>query len=151
MRPARTLTGGGQVIDPMADFPGYALRRASAAAMAQLAKRLAALSLRPAEASVLLVIHSNPGITQSEIGKLLAIARANMTPLVARLHRRRLLGRARIDGRSQGLRLTESGLALVQHVRKTVEAYETALLEQVPAAHRTGFVAGVRALWSSLS
>jgi DNA-binding MarR family transcriptional regulator len=139
------------VIDPMARFPGYALRRASAGAMAKLAKDLAVLALRPTEASVLMVVEANPGITQSEIGKLLDIASANMAPLASRLHKRHLMVRARIDGRSHGLRLTESGMAVARRIEKILAAYEADLLERIPAAHRAGFIAGVRALWSTLS
>jgi len=57
----------------------------------------------------------------------------------------------RIDGRSHGLRLTDSGMAFVRRIEKIVSAYEADLLERIPAAHRAGFVAGVRALWSALS
>ena len=139
------------MVDPMARFPGYALRRASAGAMVKLAKDLAVLAVRPTEAAVLMVVEANPGITQSEIGKLLDIARANMAPLASRLHKRHLLARVRIDGRSHGLRLTDSGMAFVRRIEKIVTAYEADLLERIPAAHRAGFVAGVRALWSALS
>jgi DNA-binding MarR family transcriptional regulator len=139
------------VIDPMARFPGYALRRASAGAMAKLAKDLEALALRPTEATVLMVVEANPGVTQSEIGKLLDIARANMAPLASRLHKRHLMARARIDGRSHGLRLTEAGVTLVRRIEKIVAAHEADLLECIPAGHRAGFVAGVRALWSAWS
>ena len=81
------------VIDPLKDYPGYALRRASAASMARLAQRLEPLGLRPAEATVLMVIGANPGITQSEVGRLLEIASANMAPLTSRLGRRGLIVR----------------------------------------------------------
>jgi DNA-binding MarR family transcriptional regulator len=131
----------------MVRFPGYLLRRASAAAMAKLTADLAVLSVRPTEASVLLVVDANPGITQSEIGKLLDIARANMAPLASRLHKRHLMARARIDGRSQGLRLTEAGRGLVSRIEKIVTAYEAELLQRIPSGHRAGFIAGLRALW----
>ena len=66
----------------MSGYPGYLLRRASGVAMGRLGAELARLSLRPTEATVLLVIDANQKATQSEIGKLLDIARANMAPLV---------------------------------------------------------------------
>jgi DNA-binding MarR family transcriptional regulator len=65
-------------IDPLKNYPGYSLRRASAGNMAKLARRFAAIDLRPTEATVLMVIDSNPSISQSEIGKMLDIARANI-------------------------------------------------------------------------
>ena len=50
----------------------------------------------PVEASILFVIGSQPGITQSDIGKVLGILRANMTPLVAALITQGLVERAAI-------------------------------------------------------
>src|SRR5579863_3598390 len=105
-------------VDPLKSFPGYALRRASAASMATLTRELAPVKLRPSEATVLLVIESNPEITQAEIGQALDIAGANMAPLVGRLAERDLIERRPVDGRSQGLRLTESGRSLLQRVKR---------------------------------
>ncbi|HKX55834.1 MAG TPA: helix-turn-helix domain-containing protein, partial [Xanthomonadales bacterium] len=92
--------------DPLENYPGYSLRRASAAAMARLARRFAKLDLRPTDASVLMVIDANPNITQSEISRMLDIASANMAPLVSRLADRGLVERLPVDGRSHGLALT---------------------------------------------
>jgi DNA-binding MarR family transcriptional regulator len=69
----------------MSDYPGYLLRRASAMAMARLAKHLKTLHLNPTDATVLSVIDANPNAKQSEIGRMLDIARANMAPLISRL------------------------------------------------------------------
>lgn len=136
------------MIDPLQDYPGYALRRASATAMAGLAKRLDLFSLRSTEATVLMVIEANPGITQSEIGRLLDIASANMAPLASRLQDRDLIVRVRVDGRSQGLSLSAPGRRLVQRVHKTVADYEKELLEKIPAAQRSPFLAALRAIWA---
>jgi DNA-binding MarR family transcriptional regulator len=136
------------MIDPLQDYPGYALRRASAVATTGLSKRLEAFSLRSAEATVLLVIEANPGITQSEIGRLLDIATANMTPLASRLHERDLIVRVRVDGRSQGLSLSGPGRRLTQRVRRTVVDYEKELLQRIPVAQRAVFLAALRAIWA---
>lgn len=134
------------VTDPLKSLPGYALRRVSAAFMARLAARLAALDLRPAEATVLLVIGANPGVTQSDVGRLLDIVSANMTPLTARLVNRDLIAREPVDGRSQGLRLSDSGRRLMQKARKIMEELESELLERIPAAQRAGFIGALMAL-----
>src|SRR5882762_7651694 len=105
-------------VDPLRDFPGYALRRASVATMQTLARRLTELDLRPTETSVLLVIESNPNITQSEIGRMLDIAGANMAPLISRLEKRELVQRQPVDGRSHGLALTSRGRALNVRAKK---------------------------------
>lgn len=134
------------VSDPLKGFPGYALRRVSAAFMAELASRMAVLDLRPAEATVLLVIGANPGVTQSEIGRALDIVSANMTPLTARLASRDLIDREPVDGRSHGLTLSESGQRLVQKARKIMEELEGELLERIPAAQRAAFLSALTAL-----
>jgi DNA-binding MarR family transcriptional regulator len=134
-------------IDPLEGYPGYALRRASAASMARLARRFAALDLRAAEATVLMVIDANPNIRQSEIGRMLDIASANMAPLVSRLADRELIERQPVDGRSHGLALTGMGRKVAAKVKKTVIAHEAELLEKIPAAQRKPFLAALRTLW----
>ncbi len=136
------------MIDPLMGYPGYLLRRASAAAMADLAGRLELLNLRPSEATVLQIIDANPGATQSDIGRLLDIASANMTPLASRLEDRNLIEREAVDGRSHRLALTAAGRALTARVKKAVAAHEAALLNRIPAAHRSAFLKGLRAIWS---
>lgn len=136
------------IVDPLKDLPGYALRRASAAVMAKLAERLTALDLRPSEASVLLIIDSNPGVTQSQIGRLLDIARANMAPLTARLAARELIVRESAGGRSHGLTLSASGRRLTQKARKIVAGLEAELMERIPAAQRTAFLRTLKALFT---
>lgn len=126
--------------DPLKDLPGYALRRVSAAIMGQLAARLSRLDLRPTEATVLLVISANPGVIQSEVGRLLGIASANMAPLVARLTDRELIVREAVDGRSQGLTLSDTGRRITQKARGIVDDLESDLLARIPAAERAVFL-----------
>jgi len=134
-------------VDPLKDLPGYALRRASSATMQKLTRDLAPLDLRPSEASVLLVIEANPNITQSEAGRMLDIAGANMAPLISRLDRRELLARQPVDGRSHGLELTAAGRALCTRAKKIMSAHEERLMRKIPASQRADFVAALQALW----
>src|SRR5690348_2631489 len=136
------------ILDPLKDLPGYALRRASAAVMARLAERLATLDLRPSEASVLLVIDANPGATQSDIGRLLDIARANMAPLTARLAARDLIVRESAGGRAHGLTLSDSGRRLTRKAQRIVAALEAELLARIPAAQRAAFLRNLKALFT---
>lgn len=132
--------------NPLNAFSGYHLRRASSACMAELAHELEPMSLRPAQASVLLLIDANPDVRQGAVGRLLGIASANMTPLVSRLEERALLRRHRIDGRSHGLRLSKAGHALAARVKKAVLAHEQSILKRVPAAQHTAFLAALKSL-----
>src|SRR6478752_6541593 len=119
--------------DPLPNFPGYALRRAANATAAELAHRLGDLGLRQSDVSVLMLIAANPGVTASAIGRQLDIQRANMVPLLKRLEG--LIDRVPIDGKSQGLELTEAGQQRLGEARAVVEAFEGALLARVPAEH----------------
>ena len=134
------------MIDPLTNYPGYLLRRASAIAMGNLASRLKTLDLSPTEATVLNVIDANPNANQSDIGRLLDIARANMAPLVSRLAGRDLIERQPVDKRSHGLVLTRSGRTLMAKTKKIFAEHETALLSRIPEAQREAFFSGVRAL-----
>ena len=136
------------IVDPLKDLPGYVLRRASALVMAKLAKRLSALDLRPSEASMLLIVDANPGVTQSQIGRLLDIARANMAPLTARLAARALIVRQSAGGRSHGLALSASGRRLAGKARMIVAGLEAELMEHIPAAQRAAFLRTLKALFT---
>jgi DNA-binding MarR family transcriptional regulator len=114
------------IIDPLADYPGYLLRRVSVASMNGLARRLKALQLRPAE-----------------------VAAPNMVPLIARLAGRGLIVRQAVDGRSHGLHLTEEGLTVARKAKKVMLTHEKALLARIPAVQRSAFLAALRALWST--
>lgn len=135
------------MVDPMKENIGYLLRRASTVAMVELAKRLKALDLRPTEATVLLSIDANPNATPSELGRLLAIASANMAPLIARLEVRKLIEREPMDGRSHALSLTPDGLEIIKQIQRIVTEHETDLLDNIPVSARKAILTGLRAIW----
>ena len=133
-------------VDPLRSLPGYALVRASSIAVAQLKQMMTVIALRPVDASVLLVIQANPGITQSSIGRLLDIARPNMVTLTAGLLKRGLVVRSDLDGRSHGIVLTPAGQSLAQRAFRIMKEHEVLLMAQVPAAHRRGLLSSLQAL-----
>jgi DNA-binding MarR family transcriptional regulator len=137
-----------RVPDPLVGLAGYLLRRAAAAAVAELNQRLAGLGLRHADVAMLMLIEASPGITQSEAGRVLDIQRANMVPFVARLEDLGLLERRQVDRRSQALDLTRRGRMLLARARRVVSAHETALLGRVPERLRPMVLPVLRALWS---
>jgi DNA-binding MarR family transcriptional regulator len=135
------------MIDPLKSLPGYVLRRASSKVAAELGAQLAPIRLRSAQVSVLLLIEANPGITQSELGRILDIQRANMTPLVGRLSARGLVERQKVDGRSQGLVLTGEGVTLTSEARAAIIAFEDSLALRIPAKLRPHLLPVLSALW----
>ena len=134
--------------DPLAKLCGYLLQRASAAALADLNRRLAPLGLRHAGVAMLMLIEARPGITQSQAGRILDIQRANMVPFVVRLETLGVIRRKRVDGRSQALGLTSRGRVLLERARRVVQAHEGTLLGRVPEELRPVVLPVLMALWS---
>ena len=133
--------------DPLAQLPGYALRRAAQAMMAELGQRLAPLDLRISDASVLLLVAGRRDMTSSEIGKALDIQRANMVPLLGRLTDAGLITRRPLDGKSHSLHLTDAGEVKLAEARRVIEQFESWLIARIPPAHRDHLKPALDALW----
>ena len=133
--------------DPLVSLPGYALRRAANATAVELSARLAPLGLRQSDVSLLILVEANPGTTSSALGRQLDIQRANMVPILKRLEDAGLIARAPIVGKSQGLGLTDTGVAKLAEGREVIEAFERELLERVPAEHRVHLLPALNAIW----
>lgn len=134
--------------NPLTLLPGYALRRAATAMMAELADRLAPHSLKIADASLLLLVGDRLDVTSSELGRLLDIQRANMVPLLNRLERSGLIGREPLDRKSMAIRLTATGLTQWGVVQKLTAQFERDLLARIPAEHRAHLLPALQSLWS---
>lgn len=114
---------------------------------AKLASRLDRHDIRIVDATTLILIAEQPGATSSSIGRVLDIQRANMVPLLKRLEDNGYIERAPIDGKSQGISITEAGQAKLESILETVHSFEAELLERVPAEHRDHLLPALDALW----
>ncbi|MFM5908842.1 MAG: MarR family winged helix-turn-helix transcriptional regulator [Novosphingobium sp.] len=132
--------------DPLSNLPGYLLRRAANAMMAELHARLSELDLRISDASVLMLVADRSDMTSSELGKMLDIQRANMVPLLNRLETAGLITRQPIDRKSQAIVLTDQGTAQLARVRSLTDTFENDLMQRIPARHRTHFVPALQSL-----
>jgi DNA-binding MarR family transcriptional regulator len=135
--------------NPLAPLFGYQLRRASAAAMDELARDLAEVGVRPTEGSVLMLVGANPGVKASDVGRELGIQRANMTPLVAALERRGLLEREPVDGRSHGLQLTAAGKATRDRTLAVMQMHDRRLLQRVRSQGAERLAADLEQVWTA--
>ncbi|WP_295631130.1 MarR family transcriptional regulator [Novosphingobium sp.] len=133
--------------DPLVSLPGYALRRAASAMIAELGERLVEIGLRHTDVSILILIEANARITASALGRALDIKRANMVPLVGRLEAGGLIERRPIDGKSHSLELTARGRTRLAEAWAIIEQFEAELLARVPAAHRDHLLPALNALW----
>jgi DNA-binding MarR family transcriptional regulator len=111
---------------------GYVVRRAQLAIFKDFIKTLAPVDIRPAQYSVLIVIDRNPGLTQAELGRALAIKRANLVGMLNELERRKLARRVASpsDRRSHALHLTAGG-------RQALARFHRLALEHEKRASRT--------------
>lgn len=133
--------------DPLARLPGYALRRAASATMADLAARLHAVELRISDASVLMLIRDRVDMTSTEIGKILDFQSANMVPLLSRLELAGHIKRVPINRKSMAIVLTDRGQELLIQVDSITARFEVELLGRIPEAHRAHFLPALHGLW----
>lgn len=117
-------TTANPLTNPIAPRLGYLLRRASAVMMGDLGAALAQIGLRPVEATILIVVSANPDCSQSDIGRMLGIQRANMVPLIAGLIGKDYVRKSPVDGRSQALSLTDAGQAICRQADAVMSAHE---------------------------
>jgi len=118
--------------NPFNQLPGFVLRQISKNLMAELAEKHTKLGLRVSEASVLAYIGINPGTSQSAIGRVLDIQRANMAPLIARLVARGLIICSVGTGKSQKIGLTATGRDVVKAVDAIIAEHERNIVNRLP-------------------
>jgi DNA-binding MarR family transcriptional regulator len=133
-----------QISDPLAEMLGYQLRRTSVAAMTALAEQLDPLGLNPSEASMLLLIGANEGITQSDLGRALRAQPANLQPLVHKLWQAGALERVPGRGRMIALSLSTAGRALHAEASRVFARHEARITRNVPAEQRAEMIALLR-------
>ena len=129
-----------EIVDPLAGTLGYELRKASVAAMAALAAQLAPLGISRNEASLFLMIGTNPGSTQSELSRVLRAKPANVTPLVARLEAAGWVERRQGPGRSLALHLTTTGAGLLPQIQDAFARHDAQISRHLPKALYTELV-----------
>jgi len=111
---------------PLTGYLGYALRRAQMSAVGEFLEAFKEIDLRPTQLAVLIVIHENPGVRQTEVCDALGIQKANFVPLLNELERRGWALRKSVAGdrRSSALHLTPLGNVTLARAREIHDAYE---------------------------
>ncbi len=105
---------------------GYALRRAQVAAFEAFARASAGAGITPPRFTALVILQTNPGISQSVLGEVLGTARSGAMLLTDWLESRGLAERRHRpdDGRAWGLYLTARGERLLETLRRRVRAQD---------------------------
>jgi DNA-binding MarR family transcriptional regulator len=105
-------------LGPLDDFIGFHLRLAQHASFRSFARRAGLSDLKPGRFAAMMVIHANPGITQSQLGRAIARDKSSVTPLIRELGRDGLVRRlqSKTDRRSVSLTLTREGEKMLRRL-----------------------------------
>jgi DNA-binding MarR family transcriptional regulator len=112
---------------------GYFIRRAQVWVFQDFIRVLKVLDISPAQYSVLLIIAANPGLSQAELARTLAIERARLVRMLHRLDKRDLTRRLQSssDGRTHALRLTPKGQETLRRAQVLVAQHEARLIDKI--------------------
>lgn len=112
---------------------GYQITRAELHVHRKFVEHLQVFSLRPVEYSILVLIDSNSGINQRQIGDALGISPPNLVGVITRLIKKRLVRRVRSrqDRRVQHLHLTSTGASLLVEAERIVNDYERSIVAAI--------------------
>ena len=138
--PQAQSTTAAPVLDDRAllRLTGYNVARANIRMLRAFHSHLGEAALRPAEFSALVLIASNPGINQKQLGDALDISPPNLAVMLDQLSGRGLLKRVRsaVDRRLQHPHLTRSGEKLLEQANLLAAAMERQILEVLTAGER---------------
>jgi DNA-binding MarR family transcriptional regulator len=114
---------------------GYFIRRAQVWVFQDFIRVLKVLDISPAQYSVLLIIAANPGLSQAELARTLAIERARLVRMLHRLDKRDLTRRLQSssDGRTHALRLTPKGQETLRRAQVLAAQHEARLIDKIGA------------------
>lgn len=118
---------------------GYSIRRLQVWVFQDFIRRLREIDIRPAQFSVLVVISSNPGLSQADVAESLGIERARLVHLLDLLEERQLIQRLRSteDRRSHSLHLTAEGQRVLKRAQALAMEHEAKLESILGADHRS--------------
>lgn len=134
------------IVDPLHGTVGWELRRASGAVMNALGAEIEPLGLRTSEATMLLLIGTNPGSTQSDVGRAMRVQPANMVPLINKLVSAGLVERIPGIGRALALHLTAEGATRFDAVKAAFARHEARITRLLPEPQREAMVEALRGL-----
>jgi DNA-binding MarR family transcriptional regulator len=123
--------GRGEAVDygPLADWVGFNLRMAQAAAFQAFSRLAKEIGTRPGRFATLMLIGRNPGISQTALSRANGRDKSSLTPVLNDLERRGLVRRVRTraDQRAYRLSLTPAGRRLLAELTRCARTHERTL------------------------
>jgi DNA-binding MarR family transcriptional regulator len=124
----------------LAGLLGYRLRLAQQAVFRDYASSVGEVS--PGRVGILLLVESNPGVTQSRLARAVHLDRSTMVGVIDQLEERGLIERRRgEDRRTNGLWLTAAGRTLLARMKQRIEQHERRVAARLTAAERGQLIA----------
>ncbi len=129
---------GGPQSDVLNRSLGYQLRRAQTRDYAHFMLELADYSLTPGQLGLLLLIESNPGVSQTALARSVGIERSTLGEFIDRFEGRSLVERrsSPTDRRSLNLYLTAGGREFLRSCMPAQEAHERWITGSLTARER---------------
>jgi DNA-binding MarR family transcriptional regulator len=121
---------------------GYQLRMAQIALFRDFAQGPGEHDVTPGLFGVLVIIEANPDLKQSDLARAAHLDRSTVVTVIDNLQRRGLVERraALNDRRSNAIRLTPDGSALLRKLKRQVNQHEKRLLRNFNTAERELFL-----------
>jgi DNA-binding MarR family transcriptional regulator len=121
---------------------GYQVRRAQVAVFQHFAEAFRSLEITPGQLGALVLIHANPGLSQSALGAALGVDRSTVVPLIDRLEARALVirGPSPRDRRSHALQLSPAGAQLLAQAEVRVREHEATIAHRLSDAERQSLI-----------
>ena len=119
--------------------PAFLLAQIGAHAAAKFAERVSPLGLIPADAGILRILGSEPGMTQRALAQRLGIFPSRLVLLLDDLARRGLVERhpSPRDRRSHSLRLTKGGTAKLEALARVAQEHQDEICAGLAEGERT--------------
>ena len=136
--------GRGDAIDygPLADWVGFNLRMAQAAAFQAFSRLAKEIGTRPGRFATLMLIGRNPGISQTALSRANGRDKSSLTPVLNDLARHGLVvrRRTRADQRAYRLSLTPAGRRLLAELTRCAREHERKLDRVIGARDQKSFM-----------
>ena len=129
---------------------GFSLRRAHLCSWRQYVAIIGENNIRPGLFSLLVLVGSNPGIAQIELGTHLGIDKASIVALLDRLEKDGMLDRRRStrDRRRQGIYLTEQGAEALESLITKVRTLERKMASRFTRTEFEQFIGFLQRFYS---
>lgn len=123
--------------DVLEELTGYAVRRAQLSIYEDFGATLGVEGVTPQRFSSLVIIGSNPGISQTRLAEVMGIARSGVVSIIDNFEQAGLVERQDSgDRRSYNLQLTKEGQRRLKKYKNAVREHDDRVTQQLTAEER---------------